>query len=73
MAHANDVTTQMTSSGTIKTLMAWQWNVLLPFQYLPPPEDREDIQASEGLSLFIPATPGASTLVSGYIKWRELP
>jgi hypothetical protein len=71
-AHANDVTTQMTSTGTIKTLQAWQWNVLLPFQYLPAPEDREVIQATEGIALNIPAAP-ASTLISGTIKWRELP
>jgi len=71
--HANDVTTQMTSSGTLKTLLAWQWNVLLPFEYLPAPEDREVCQAAEGFALNVPATPGAATLVSGFIKWRELP
>lgn len=69
---ANDVTTQMTSSGTIRTLQAHFWNVLLPWQYLPAPEDREVIQAGEGLALVIAAAP-ASTLVSGTIKWRELP
>ena len=72
VAHANDVTTQMTSSGTIKILAAWQWNVLLPFQYLPSPEDRDVIQASEGLALNLPGAP-ASTVISGSITWRELP
>lgn len=68
---AND-TTQATTSGTAVILRAEQWNVLLPYQYLPAPEDREVIQASEALILDIPGTP-ASTVVSGTIKWRELP
>ena len=65
-------TTQATTSGTAVTLQAHQWNVLLPWQYLPSPEDREVIQASEALILDIPAAP-ASTVVNGTIKWRELP
>jgi hypothetical protein len=69
---ANDITTQATTSGTPATLLAWQWNVLGPFDYLPAPEDREVIQASEALVLNIPGTP-ASTVVSGFIKWREVP
>lgn len=68
---AND-TTQATTSGTSITLQAHQWNVLLPFQYLPAPEDREVIQPSEALVLDIAGAP-ASTVVSGTIKWRELP
>jgi len=68
---AND-TTQATSSGTVKILQAWQWNVLLPWQYLPAPEDRDIIQASEQITLDIPGTP-ASTVISGSITWRELP
>ncbi|WP_431204339.1 hypothetical protein ACQ86E_04260 [Bradyrhizobium betae] len=70
-ARAND-TTQATTSGTPVLLAAWQWNVLTPWQYLPAPEDRETIQAGEALVLDIPGTP-ASTIVSGTVKWRELP
>lgn len=69
VVRAND-TTQATSSGTAVILAAWQWNVLSTFQYLPAPEDRETIQASEALVLDIPGAP-ASTVVSGTIKWRE--
>jgi hypothetical protein len=69
---ANDITTQMSTTGTMKTLQAHQWNVLLPWQYLPAPEDREVIQGGEGFALNIPAAP-ASTIISGTIKWRELP
>jgi len=68
---AND-TSQATTGGTAVILQAWQWNVLMPWQYLPAPEDREVIQASEALVLDIPGTP-ASTVVSGTIKWREIP
>jgi hypothetical protein len=72
VAHANDTTTQMSTSGTAITLAAWQWNVLLPFQYLTPPEDREVCSVSEGFALNMPAAP-ASTVVSGFIKWHEFP
>jgi hypothetical protein len=70
-ARAND-TTQATTSGTAVIMLPWQWNVLGPFEHLPAPEDREVCQAAEGFVLDIPATP-ASTLVSGWIKWREIP
>jgi hypothetical protein len=69
--HAND-TTQATSSGTVKNLMHFQWDVLLPFEYLPAPEDRPVCQAAEAFILDLPATIAATT-VSGFIKWRELP
>lgn len=68
---AND-TTQATTSGTAAILGAWQWNVLLPWQYLPAPEDRDVIQPNEALVLDIPGAP-VSTVVSGTIVWRELP
>lgn len=69
--HAND-TTQATTSGTaFNNLGAWQWNVLNPWLYLPPPEEREDCQAAEALVLDIPGTP-ASTVVSGRIVWEEV-
>jgi hypothetical protein len=67
---AND-TTQSTTTGTNTPLMFWQWNVLLPFQYLPAPEDRPRIQAGNKLILDLPAAIGVATVVSGIIKWRE--
>ena len=69
---AND-TTQSTTTGTNVSLMFWQWNVLLPFQYLPTPEDRPVITAGNKLILDFPAVIGAATTVSGIIKWREVP
>lgn len=71
-ARANDITTQTTTTGTMKILQAHQWNVLLPWQYLPAPEDRETIQAGECFILDVAAAP-ASTVVSGTIAWREVP
>jgi hypothetical protein len=70
-ARAND-TTQATTSGTAVIILPWQWNVLGMFEYLPAPEDREVCQATEALVLDVAATP-ASTVVSGWIKWREIP
>lgn len=68
--HCND-TTQATTTGAFRSVGAWQWNVLVPFQYLPAPEDREEIAAAEAIILDIPGTPSAATLVSGTISWRE--
>jgi hypothetical protein len=70
-ARAND-TTQATTSGTAVIILPWQWNVLGMFEYLPAPEDREVCQAAEAFVLDVAATP-ASTVVSGWIKWREIP
>lgn len=68
---AND-TTQATTSGTALNLQAWQWNVILPFQYLPAPEDRDECQASSALVLEVVAAP-TSIAVSGYVKFEEGP
>jgi hypothetical protein len=70
-ARAND-TTQATTSGTAVIILPWQWNVLGMFEYLPAPEDREVCQAAEAFVFDVAATP-ASTVVSGWIKWREIP
>jgi hypothetical protein len=72
VVRAND-TTQATTSGTAFIIASWAWNVLGMFEYLPAPEDREVIQSAEALVLEIPGTPTASTVVSGMIKWREMP
>jgi hypothetical protein len=69
---AND-TTQATTSGTAQILLPWQWNVLNFFEHLPVPEDREHFAAAEACVLDIAATPGAATILSGWIKWAEVP
>lgn len=71
VVHANDVTTQMTG-GTLDLMGGFQWDVALPFEHLPAPEDRERITISQGIALVCPAAP-ASTVISGYIKFAEVP
>jgi hypothetical protein len=68
--HIND-TTQTTTTGAFTTLAGFQWDVALPFDHLPAPEDRESCQATEILILDTPATI-TSTVISGYIKVEVL-
>jgi hypothetical protein len=65
-------TTQGTTSGTAQILLPWQWNVLGFFEHLPVPDDRESCLAGEGFVLDVAATP-ASTILSGFFKWAEVP
>ena len=72
--HCND-TTPATTTGNFTTLLEYfQWNVLLPFDYMPGPEDadRETALVSQALILDLPAVITATTM-SGFIKWREIP
>lgn len=72
--YANN-TTQATTSGSFTGLLEYfQWNVLLPFDYMPGPEDedRPTCLVSQALILDLPATITAYT-VSSFIRWREYP
>ncbi len=64
--HINDTSQQ---TGTYTTLMGFQWDIALPLDYLPPPEDREMITVSQSLVLDLPAVI-VSTVISGYIYGR---
>lgn len=68
-AHIND-TTQATGSFT--TLAGFFWDVALPFDDLPAPEDRFSCTVLQGLFLDLPATVTATT-ISGFLKYRLLP
>ncbi len=70
-AHIND-TTQATTTGAFTTLAGFFWDLALPFDHLPAPEDREVIGVSSSLILDLPATI-TSTTISGYVKYRQLP
>jgi hypothetical protein len=73
--HNND-TTQATTSGNFTGLTKYfQWNQLLPFDYMPGPEDedRDACSISEALLLDLPAVLGASFVASSFITWREYP
>jgi hypothetical protein len=61
-------------AATFVNLVPFQWNVLLPFDYMPGPEvdDRERIDVSSVLVLDLPAVIVAVT-ASGFVKWREYP
>lgn len=72
--HCND-TSQATTSGNFTGLVEYfQWNVLLPWDYMPGPEeeDREGTIVSQALILDLPATI-TQTVMSGFIKWAEVP
>lgn len=68
--HIND--TSQATGGTFTTLEGFNWDTVLPFDYLPAPEDREKCKAGgEGFVLDLPATITATT-VSGFFKWSEV-
>jgi hypothetical protein len=73
-AHCND-TTQATTSGNFTGFVEYdQWNVLLPWDYQPGPEDedRPTCLVSQAFIIDLPAVITA-TSASGFIRWRELP
>jgi len=74
VAHIND-TTQATTSGAFTTLEFFQWNVLMPFDYMPGPEDedRDTCDVSQALILDLPAAITPAVVASGFFKYRELP
>lgn len=72
--HAND-TAQATTSGNFTGFLKYfQWNVLLPFDYMPGPEDedRPACGVAEAFILDLPAVITA-TSISGFMTWRETP
>lgn len=72
--HAND-TSQATTSGNFTAFTEYfQWNVLLPFDYMPGPEDedRPTCSVAEALILDLPAVI-AATSISSNLAWREYP
>jgi hypothetical protein len=65
-------TTQATTSGAFVDMAEFYWDVALPFDHLPSPEDRERCVINGGLFLDLPATITATT-ISGYVKFSEVP
>ena len=72
--HCNDTTQATTSGNFTGYVIYFQWNTLLPFDYVPQPEDedREEALPAQAWILDLPAVITATTC-SGFIKWRELP
>lgn len=72
--HCNDTTQATTSGNFTGYVLYFQWNVLLPFDYMPGPEDedRDRADVAQALILDLPAVITATT-VSGFIKFEEYP
>lgn len=72
-AHIND-TAQATTSGGFTTVAGFNWDTVLPFDFLPTPEQREIATCivDQGLIFDLPATITAVT-VSGYMDFEEVP
>ena len=65
-------TTQATTTGAFAEMEEFYWDVALPFDHLPAPEDRERCGLNGAIILDLPATI-ASTTIAGYIKYTEVP
>jgi len=65
-------TTQATTSGSTEYLGEFYWDVALPFDHLPAPEDRERCVINGAIILDLPATITATT-IAGYVKYSEIP
>jgi hypothetical protein len=73
--HCND-TVQATTTGNFTGFVEYsQWNVLLPWDYMPGPEDEDRPTAliSQAFVIDLPATIGATYACSGFLQWREIP
>lgn len=63
----------VTTPGTIGSILkGWQWHQLVPFQYVPIPEDRIIIPPSGRLCLNLQTAVAATRTWSGYAVWEEL-
>lgn len=71
VAHIND-TTQATTNGAFTTLAGFQWDTILPWDFLPPPEARPGCTVSQGLVLDLPAIIAGVT-ISGFMAFSETP
>jgi hypothetical protein len=69
VAHIND-TSQATTNGAFTALFNFNWDTVLPFDFLPPPEDRPQCTISQGFFLDLPAVIVAAT-ISGFMVFEE--
>jgi hypothetical protein len=65
-------TTQATTSGTNSNLRGDIYNVINGYQYMPPPEDREQITISQAFIVSLDQAPGAGEVSSGTATVAEL-
>jgi hypothetical protein len=65
-------TAQATTSGSTNVLAGFYWDVALPFDHLPAPEDRERCSVLSAL-VFENSAVIVSTVISGYVKFALVP
>lgn len=70
-ARIND-TSQATTSGAFTTILGFNWDTVLPFDYFPAPEHRESCILNQGFVFDLPSTITVVT-VSGYLVFEEVP
>lgn len=69
---ATTVTYLRTTPGTAgDVVLAEEWSLLVPFEYLPTPEHRPEVAAASYLGLNLVAGTGASRSISGYVIFEE--
>lgn len=64
--------TTKANTGTISTLRADNWNVRMPYLWLPTPEMRIVVGPSVRLTVELATTPADSITMSGTITFEEL-
>lgn len=65
----NETTELVTGAEVVHSVA---WNVLLPFEYIPPPEMRPVIQVGNGIAVNLNTTPADSITVSGTCYFAEV-
>lgn len=75
LSHAADTAvtrTRATQSTQADTYLEEYWNILVPFHYLPIPEDRVTIQISNQFIVEIETPPSASMNHAAQVVWEEI-
>lgn len=61
-----------TTTGTAGDVVAAeQWSLLVPYEYLPVPEQRPEVAASSYIGFNLAAGTGATRTISGYVTFEE--
>lgn len=64
--------TAKASGGTIVTLLAENWNIRMPYLYLPTPECRMIVAPSTRFTVELATTPADSITLSGTVMLEEI-
>lgn len=72
VAEVNNTTKMVVGTGAIVTLHADAWNVRVPWDFLPTPENRPVISPSDRITVELGTTPVDSITMNGTIWFEEL-